>query len=145
VIVDEKGRFLGETWGATYFVAKVAPGEHTFISWCEGTPALKATLEAGKVYYVEIGVTIGAWSARGRLFADGPARQQWGELPSWLHDTTMLVPNEAAGQQYLQSRQSDLAAVLNKGTANYAGYDGEEKAKRTLTPADGVPAPIPAK
>jgi hypothetical protein len=31
MILDDKGRFLGESWGKTYFAVKVPPGEHTFI------------------------------------------------------------------------------------------------------------------
>jgi hypothetical protein len=143
VIVDSKGRFLGECWGETYFVVKVPPGEHMFISWGEGTPALKATVEAGKVYYVEVGVTMGAWSARARLFAMGPQRESWAELPQWLKESTMLVPNEPAGQAYLQGRD-DTGEVIQKGVKNYAEYDAEAIQKRTLLAADGVPAPVAA-
>lgn len=143
VIMDEKGRFLGESWGWTYFAVKVPPGEHTFVSWTEGTPALKATLAPGKVYYVEVGATMGAWSARMRLFAIGPQRKQWAELPEWLGKATMLVPNEPAGQAYLQSRD-DTMEVVGKGLKNYSEYEGEERELRTLVAGDGVPAPVAA-
>lgn len=144
VILDSKGRFLGECWGETYFVVKVPAGEHMFISWGEGTPALKATVEAGKVYYVEVGVTMGAWSARARLFAMGPQRENWAELPEWLQNSTMLAPNEAAGQAYVQGDE-DTAEVIQKGVKNYAEYDAEAIQKRTLLAADGVPAPVAAR
>lgn len=149
MILDHKGRFLGESWGETYFSVKMPPGQYTFISWSEGTPALQATLDAGKVYYVEVGVTIGAWSARARLFGLGPRRESWAEVPDWIAKSTMLVPNEAAGQAQLASDQERVNEVIQKGLANWAEYDAEARAKRSLSPADGVgsvpasPAAVP--
>lgn len=137
VILDERGRFLGECWGKTHFAVAVPPGEHTFIAWSEGTPALHATLEPGKIYYVEVGFVIGFWSGRARLFAVGPQRQQWRDIVHWIEDTEMLVPNEPAGQAYVDER-GDKEDVVQKGLANYAGYEGEERERRTLLPSDGV-------
>jgi hypothetical protein len=146
MILDQKGRFLGECWGETYFSVKMPPGQYTFISWSEGTPALQATLDAGKVYYVEVGVTIGAWAARARLFGLGPQRESWAEVPGWMASSTMLVPNEAAGQAHLGSIQDRVNEVIQKGFANWAEYDAEARAKRSLSQADGVastgPAPV---
>jgi hypothetical protein len=140
IVMDQKGRFLGECWGETYFSVKMPPGQYTFISWSEGTPALQATLAAGKVYYVEVGVTIGAWAARARLFGLGPQRENWAEVPEWLGKSTMLVPNEEAGQAHFATIQDRVNEVIQKGLANWAEYDAEARAKRSLTPADGVGA-----
>jgi hypothetical protein len=142
VILDNAGRFLGESWGKTYFATREPPGEHIFVAWSEGTPALKAMLEAGKVYYVEIGAIIGVWSLRTRLFAVGPQRQQWASLAEWLENSTMLVPDEAAGQAYAQSKADNVQEVIQKGLSNYAEYNDEDRQKRTLLPSDGVPAPV---
>lgn len=138
MILDHKGRFLGECWGETYFSVKMPPGQYTFVSWSEGTPALQATLDAGKVYYVEVGVTIGAWTARARLFGLGPQREGWAEVPEWLANSTMLVPNEAAGQAHFAATQDRVDEVIRKGLANWAEYDAEARGKRSLGPADGV-------
>ncbi len=138
MILDHKGRFLGECWGETYFSVKMPPGQYTFVSWSEGTPALQATLDAGKVYYVEVGVTIGAWTARARLFGLGPQREGWAEVPEWLANSTMLVPNEAAGQAHFAATQDRVNEVIQKGLANWAEYDAEARGKRSLAPADGV-------
>jgi hypothetical protein len=147
VILDEHGRFLGESWGKTYFSVKVPPGEHTFISWTEGTPALRAKLEPGKTYYVQQSITMGVWSGRVRLFAMGPQREDWPKLTEWLADSTMLIPNEAAGQEFLRQKADRVQEVVAKGLANYAGYEDEARKgdpsaveKRTLLPQDGVVA-----
>jgi hypothetical protein len=144
VILDETGRFLGEVKGESYFVTKMPPGEHSFVAWSEGSPTLRATLEAGKIYYVEVGVVIGAWSPRARLFAIGPQRKPWPELAGWLAQSRLLVPTQGAEQRFAQDKGAEAREVVQKGLAEYAGYDAEAKSLRTLTPADGVPAPAGA-
>jgi hypothetical protein len=143
IIMDHNARFLGECWGETYFAVKMPPGEYTFISWGEGTPALKATVEAGKVYYVEVGVTPGAWEARARLLALAPrVGESWGELPTWIRESQMLVPNEPAGQAHLREKGERTQEVVQKGIQSYSEYDAEARAQRTLQAADGVTQPI---
>jgi hypothetical protein len=139
VIMDQSGRFLGECWGKTYFAVTMPPGHYQFISWGEGTPALDATVEAGRVYYVEVGTVIGAWTARARLFGVGPGRKAWPELASWLGKSTMLIPDEAAGQTYLRERGPDVQNVIEKARGSWDEYDAEDRAKRSIGPADGVP------
>jgi hypothetical protein len=141
-IIDQSGRFLGEVNGESYFVSKMPPGQYTFIAWSEGTPAMQATVEAGKVYYVEVGVTIGMWGGHARLFAIGPQREQWAKLPKWLADSTELLPKPDASSKFSADRGSDEKEVIQKGVNNYAGYEGDEKQKRTLLPSDGVSAPV---
>lgn len=75
---------------------------------------------------------------------DDPDLASLGELPEWLQNSTMLAPNEAAGQAYVQGRE-DTAEVIQKGVQNYAEYDAEAIQKRTLLAADGVPAPVAAR
>lgn len=144
-ILDEHGRFLGATPGDSWFVTSVPAGEHMFIAWSEGTPTLKATLEPGKIYYVEVGVTMGAWSARARLFAVGPQRPQWAELPKWLSDTKPVVAAPDAMQRFQADLGDEVSTVVQKGVQNYAEYDAEAKGLRTLQPADGVPVAVIAK
>lgn len=137
-ILDDRSGFLGESSGKSYFVTHIAPGEHTLVAWSEGTPALHATVEAGKVYYVEVGMVMGFWSGHARLFAVGPQRPQWQKLPEWLHDCDMEVLQPGAAQRFAQEKDR-MSEVIQKGIANYAGYDGEQREKRTLLPTDGVP------
>jgi hypothetical protein len=142
VIMDQAGRFLGECWGKTYFAVKMPPGQYDFVSWGEGTPALHAQVDSGKFYYVEVGTVIGAWTARARLFGVGPQRSNGPELAEWLANTKMLVPDEAAGRAYLQSRADDVASVLAKGRGSWSGYDADDRQKRSIGPADAYSAPV---
>jgi hypothetical protein len=141
-ILDTQSGFLGESAAKTYFVAHLAPGNHTLVAWSEGTPALNATVEAGKVYYVEVGMVIGFWSGHARLFGIGPQREQWPKLSSWLHDSDMLVLQPGAPQMFMQDHDN-MREIIQKGVDNFAGYDAEARAKRSLIPPDGVPGPVP--
>jgi hypothetical protein len=142
VIMDQSGRFLGECWGKTYFAVTMPPGHYQFISWGEGTPVLDATVDAGRVYYVEVGTVIGAWTARARLFGVGPHRQQWPELAGWLGKSTMLIPDEPSGQAYLTGRGAEVQNVIEKSRSSWADYDAEDRVKRSIGPDDGIAAPI---
>jgi hypothetical protein len=88
-----------------------------------------------------LGITVGAWCPRARLFAIGPHRKQWSELPSWLAESKMVALSATGEQAFMQEKGSEIPEVVEKGLTNYAGYDAEAKQLRTLTPADGVAAP----
>lgn len=156
VILDETGRFLGLSRSEAYFGVKVAPGEHTFMSYVDGntfgngpdrrsgTPALKASLEAGKLYYVQVVATPGSYTTRGRLLGMGPSRKGWDELPGWLAKSLPLVPDEAGGQAHVRETL-DVQVVVQKGLGTAASYDEAALAEHSLAPADGVSAPVAAR
>lgn len=141
-IIDQTGRVLGESRASAYFAATMPAGDYTFIGWGEGTPTMKATVEAGRVYYVEVALSVGAWTARPRLFAVGPTRKQWAELPHWLATTNMTKVNEDACKAHAEKRAKDAKEVVEKGQKAFAEYDAEAVAERTLTAADGVPEAV---
>src|SRR5689334_11749984 len=69
VIATTDGRFLGESQAKSYFVARLPPGDHLLVSWSESTPAMRASLAAGMIYYVEVAPKMGWGSARIQLLA----------------------------------------------------------------------------
>jgi hypothetical protein len=136
-VLDQNGRFLGESWGETYYAVRMPPGQYTFTAWTEGTHALRADVAAGHIYYVELAPTVGWWSARLRLRAIKPGGDAWAELPGWLAESTMLVP-QPNGQEYVDSRRDRVGEVTSKGLATFEAYDDATKAERTLAAGDGV-------
>ena len=58
------GKLIGETSGNSYIVAKVSPGPHYVVSSTENTGVAHFDFQAGKMYYLRQGVTMGAWRAR---------------------------------------------------------------------------------
>lgn len=136
-ILDGKGRFLGETMPATYFATKVPAGEHLFISWGENTSAVKATVAAGKVYFVEVTAPNGPRTPFVYLRAANLRSPAYGKVDAWLAKTQPLAPNEARGQADLQTRSSGVASVIARGNKVVAGYDATELSEQTLTAEDG--------
>jgi hypothetical protein len=58
------GKIIGQTKGKCYFFTDVEPGEHTLIGKGENSRLHKINFEAGKVYYLQQAIYMGAWSAR---------------------------------------------------------------------------------
>jgi len=136
-ILDAHGQFLGEDWGATYFAAQVAPGEHVFLSWAENTAALRASLAPGKTYYIEVAPKMGFLSARVHLLAVTPRTPNWSKLRDWMSNSVQIVPDEAAGQAYLESRSADVEERVRRAKEALHKYSPEELDERTLRREDG--------
>ena len=51
----------------------------------------------------------------------------------------MLVLQPGAAQKFAQDKPK-MGEMIQKGIDNYATYDGEQREKRTLVSADGVPS-----
>ncbi len=108
VIATAQGRFLGESEARSVFVAKLPPGDHLLLSWSEGTPALRATLAAGRVYFVEVAPKMGAWSARVQLLALRPRDENWRELEEWLRKCDAIEADRAR----LPERRAGVFSIL---------------------------------
>ncbi|AKU95356.1 hypothetical protein AKJ09_02020 [Labilithrix luteola] len=136
-VLDGQGRFLGDSLPESYFAVKVPPGEHVFISWAENTGALRATLAAGKVYFVEVSPKMGAFSARVHLLAITPRASSWKKLDEWIAESKAYVPDEVHGQAYLASRKNDVAERIRRANeALNKDYSRDELDERTLLPTD---------
>jgi hypothetical protein len=136
-ILDDKGRFLGDALPSSRFAVKVPSGEHTFIVWAENTGVLKANLAPGKIYFVEVSLSMGFGSASAELLAIKPSTENWAELDEWLADTDVFEPDEPRGQAYLASRQEDVDDRIKSAREKLAGFDAEDLAVHSLGPADG--------
>ena len=136
-LLDGKGRFLGDTLPGTYFPVKMPAGEHLFISWGENTSAVKATLAAGKTYYVEAYGPGGSGSPRLALRAVTLKSPNWGQVDGWLATAKPLTPDEARGQAYLQGEAKGVASAIARGNRVLAEYDSAALPDHTLGAEDG--------
>lgn len=136
-IIDSSGNFVGDSQPGSHFAIEVEPGEHVFIGWGEGTHALKANVEGGKTYFVEVAPKMGIWAARFHLLAIKPTTENWADRVEWMAETQTLVVNQAAGQQY-HIRGDRANDPLSKGMEQLNSYNAEELDDRTLSPSDGL-------
>jgi hypothetical protein len=136
-ILDGKGRFLGEALPSSRFSVTLPPGEHTFIVWAENTGAVKADLASGKVYFVEVALSMGALSARADLIPIKPGSEAWNDLEGWLAETDAFTPDADGGQAYLSERKDDVDERIKRAKEHLANYDEKELALHTIRPGDG--------
>lgn len=137
-ILDGNAQFVGDAVKKSKFAVDVAPGEHTFVIWGEGTRPFKANVAAGKTYYIEVSSGMGLWSASFTLWAIKPSMDNWGDLQGWLAKMRTMEPNMSAGRAYVNSRSEDARSVVQKGLGAWDKYDAEERNERSVAPDDGV-------
>ena len=136
-IMDGKGRFLGDTLPGTYFAVKMPAGEHVFVSWGENTSAIKATVAAGKTYYVEAYGPGGSGTPRLALRAVTLNSPSWGQVDGWLANGRPLAPDEAKGQAYLQAEAAGVASAIARGNKVMADCSPTQLPEHTLSAEDG--------
>ncbi len=138
-IIDAKGNFIGESRASSRFARAVDPGEHLFIAWAENTAALKATVEAGKTYWVYVEPVSGLWVAsRAALYAVRRGSDMWNERESYENDTKLFEVDVVPGQAHLNSQKTELDEAVKQGIETFNSYSDEEKHDATLRPEDGV-------
>lgn len=134
-IVDEKGRYLGESLPESYFAVKMPPGDHLIIGFSDTTHALKATLAAGKIYYVHVVANEDNWAPRFSLLGITPRSKDYGHIDDWMSKANAYAPDEKGGQEMLAKHNVDEHVL--KGQAVIQHYDAKELEERTILADDG--------
>jgi hypothetical protein len=132
ILVDPQGKCHGVSTAESRFALPVAPGEHTVLWWSDPPTVMKATVEAGKLYFVEVSPAPGEGV---RLFAVTPSSPQWAELPQWLTQTSFQVPDTS---KLGECSALDKSKELAMSGSVWSGYGADEVARRTLRAEDGV-------
>ena len=75
------GKEIGDLNNGTYFIVKVAPGEHKMHA-DEPKDEFAFTVEAGKTYYFKTEIRMGLWKGHGKI---GPIEAAFGaaEFTKW--------------------------------------------------------------
>jgi len=137
-IIDEQGRFLGDTPAKGHFAAVVPPGRHMFVVWAENTDAIDAELAPGKIYFVEVAATMGALSAQMHLRAIKPMSANYGHRDEWMVNTTQFAIDGPGGQENLNRRPDDVRERLRRAQEHLIKYSASEREERTLRAPDGL-------
>lgn len=127
--------FVGSLLGSQSFQVRVAPGNQTFVGFSERLSVLKATVEAGKEYAVELDVGMGWNQAHIKLLPlnlgmESAKVAEWkrtltlvGTNPAVL-ETSVVAPRITAGYEYLQSIKAQWAAEDAASRTLEAGFGG---------------------
>jgi hypothetical protein len=138
-ILDQEGNWIGDAVAKSHFTVALASGEYMFVGWAENTAAMKATLVAGRIYYVEVTPLMGLASARVELNALTPRAEDWKSVPQWMRETKALEPLPT-GAAYIKGRNADALHRIASATENWSGYSPVDRDKHTLRADDGVAA-----
>ena len=136
-ILDETGRFLGDMPARGHFAASLPPGRHMLIVWAENTDAMTVSLLPGRIYFIEVYASMGAWSAHMHLRAIKPSLPSWYEKDNCMRSTTQYVADVASGQANLAGRQDDLRERLRRGQEHLSQYQGADLDAHSLAETDG--------
>jgi hypothetical protein len=137
-IIDEQGRFLGDSPAKGHFAAILPPGRHMFVVWAENTDVIDAELAPGKIYFIEVAATMGAWSAQMHLKAIKPTSANFGHRDEWMINTQQYSVAGPGGQENLNKRPDDVRERLRRAQEHLTKYSDAEREARTLRAPDGI-------
>jgi hypothetical protein len=144
VIIDQDGRFLGESVATSQFVAELRPGDYLIIAKGENTALLRARVVAGKVYCVRVVASMGAWRARVNLEPIKGGTGAWAEAQRDMTQTHRLASLGRAGQAEIDAERSEIEERIASAKEDWAALSSSEQIDRTLGPDDGEgPGPAP--
>ncbi len=144
MIIEQNGRFMGESTAGGHFPAILAPGEYLFIAEGENTAVMHANLAPDRLYYVDVDPKMGVFSARVGLEPIKPGSDAWRKVPEMLNDTKRFIPLIPQGQAALDAESSDIQKRVANAKSKWAGYSPAERAELSLEPGDGVGTKAPA-
>lgn len=139
-ILDGRGTFLGDMPAKGHFGVSLPAGQHLFVVWAENTDALVANLAPGRIYFVEVYPTMGAFSAHMHMRAIKPGTPQWEKRDGWILDSTQFVVSDPQGaQENLERKGRDrIMERIRRGREHMEKYDATERFERTLAESDGL-------
>ena len=157
-IVDGDGAYLGDVAADARFAVALAPGEHTFTGWdasddgtggsrevLGSTSAVKATLEAGRTYYVTVQTLRGATIRSCSRFRPGlelvPMTSHsglGGEVAPLLASTEPQLPKLQCGEAELRDAKRLVDRHIREGSRKWATYGEQTRRERTILAEDGV-------
>ena len=85
--------YIGSTRGGSYFSVKLKPGHHVFIALSERYSIVKAELEAGKEYAVQLGVGMG-WNQAHIKLLPIDLRSDQDQVKKWKASLKSTVVNQ---------------------------------------------------
>jgi hypothetical protein len=137
-VIDDQGRFLGDSLPSVHFAVPMDPGTHMIYAWSENIAPLQANLAPNKTYYIVARPHMGFWKARVSLTSLTPKSEDWPKLKEWMQDSERRDVDFAAGQAYLDARKQDVVEKIAVGKKEGDSLNGEERAVRVLMPEDGI-------
>lgn len=136
-VTTDENKFLGVFKAGVKVGYDVTPGEYTFMVVSESADFLKATVSAGKTYYVVVAPRMGWNKAR---FSFQPLRQadlMGSEFATW-NQKTYFVENTPETEEWARNNAPDISDKRVRYWAKWSEKTQEEQDSQTLNPEDGI-------
>lgn len=142
-VTDGDTKFIGIINNGTKVIHETEPGDHVFMVVSEAADFMEAELGPGKTYYSIVTPRMGAWKARFSLWpirndGTGEYNTASGDFNRWMNGTTLVV-NSPESLQWFENNKTSVMTKQREYWEVWQQKSGEDIAKRTLRPEDGLP------
>ena len=127
---------VGIVSSGTKVAYRTPPGEHMFMVVSESADFLRATLDAGKTYYVLVTPRMGVWRARFSLKPVRAADFDTSRFKSWDR-STKLYENTDASQAWAVNNAPSVQKRRDEAQPRWHNKPDDDKADATLLASDG--------
>lgn len=140
-IADGKLKFIGSIPMGSKIVHKTTPGKKVYMAYGTAADFMIADVRAGKTYY---SIVRPNWGTGG--FAPTPVRTDGTsdyntsipDFKEWVSGTEVLEPMPEEAKKWFAKEQNNIMEVYKEYWRRFQTKNPNEKAQRTLTPADGM-------
>jgi hypothetical protein len=135
-VSGNENKFIGLSKGGTKVSYDSTPGEHTFMVVGEAADFMKATVAAGKTYYVLVTSRMGLWQARYSLRPLHQHELTSTSFPRW-DSNTVLVENTPESEEWAQKNASTIEIRRARYWSVWSAKTQEQRDLHALNPEDG--------
>lgn len=136
-VSGEDTKFMGILYKKTKICYDLDPGEYTFMVVGEAADFMKATVAAGKTYYVLLSPRLGVWKAR---FSFQPLRQSdltSDKFSKW-NSKNDLIANTPESEKWYSEKAAEIATKKEEYFSEWTELSEETLASMTLNIEDGI-------
>jgi len=123
----DRDNFIGILTPRNYIQYKASPGEHLFMARAENWAVIKATVAAGKTYYILAAPRMGVWKARVAMEVVKPDDEK---LQKWMDSLEPITVDPAQRDAYVSERVADVRTAVDNVESGKADFS-------VMNPADG--------
>jgi len=105
---------LGFSLAGTWFEVRLTPGDHFLVLHGVGSAGVRATLEAGKTYFLRVDSVPKLLHLELRLTPIVPGMDEFEKIFSVLVDLERTEPIDAALAEYAEEHAEDLEAAISR-------------------------------
>lgn len=123
--------FLGILTARSYIQYRAEPGEHLFMARAENWSGVKASLQAGRHYFIVARPQMGAWKARVNLDPVSKDEYNATQINSWLARLNPIGVIPETIDAYVNPRLAQVKVAVEN-------FKSDRAAATTMNPEDGI-------